>query len=157
PPPPPPSTADNGGEAPTSLDEEAAVGQYVALQHAIIQLAPIDPGDIDIEGVGDGVVSDGSPAAEFLTDRLTTMAETGIGPSGEVIDAEVLDMRDAGAQASAELCVLQETEPVDLSTGDTAEGAPPQSDTRYLQIEVTYTHLDGDWLIDGLPDLENDA
>ncbi|MTV27929.1 hypothetical protein FTX61_21300 [Nitriliruptoraceae bacterium ZYF776] len=156
PPPPPPTTDDNGDDVAPPLDEETAVGRYVALQHAIIQLAPIDPDDIDIEGAGDGIVPDGSPAAEFLADRLTTMAEAGAGPSGQVVDAEVLELRDAGQQASADLCVLQETELVDLSTGDTAEGAPAQSDARYLQIEVTYTHDDRDWLIDGLPDLEDD-
>lgn len=157
PPPPPPTTEDddNGDEAPPGLDEETAVGQYVALQHAIIQLAPIDPGDIDVEGAGDGIVAEASPAAEFLTDRLTTMAETGIGPSGEVVDAEVVELRGTGAQASAELCVLQETEPVDLSTGEVVEGAPQQSDARYLQIDVAYTHADGAWLIDELPDLED--
>lgn len=159
PPPPPPTTEDNdnGDEAPTSLDEETAAGQYVALQHAIIQLAPIDPGDIDIEDAGDGIVADGSPAAEFLTDRLTTMAETGTGPSGQIVDAEVLELRDTGQQASAELCVLQETEPVDLSTGEAAEGAPAQPDARYLRIEVAYTYAEGDWLIDGLPGLQADG
>ena len=129
----------------------------MALQHAIIQLAPIDPDDIDVDGAGDGIVTDGSPAAQFLTDRLTTMAETGTGPSGEVVDAEVLELRDTGQQATAELCVLQETEPVDLSTGEPTEGAPAQSDARYLQIEVTYTYVDGDWLIDELPGLEDDG
>jgi hypothetical protein len=158
-PPPPSATEDNdgGGEDPASLDEATAVGQYVALQHAIIQLAPIDPGDIDVEGAGDGIVVDGSPAAEFLTDRLTTMVETGTGPSGEVVDADVLDLRESGEQVAAVLCVLQETEPVDLATGDIAQGAPEQANARYLQIEATYTHIDGDWLIDGLPGLESDG
>ena len=156
PPPPPPTTEDvnNGDEAPPGLDEETAVGQYVALQHAIIQLGPIDPGDIDPEGAGAGIVADGSPAAQFLADRLTIMAETGTGPSGEIVDAEVLELRDAGQEASAELCVLQATELVDLSTGEVVEGAPQQTDTRYLQIDVAYTHAAGAWLIDELPGLE---
>jgi len=159
PPPPPSATEDNdhGGEAPTGFDEETAVGQYVALQHAIIQLAPIDPGDIDVDGAGDGIVADGSPAATFLSDRLTTMAETGTGPSGEVVDAEILELHDAGQQASAELCVLQKTELVDLATGEAAEGAPEQPEARYLRIEVTYAHVDGDWLIEELPGLEHDG
>lgn len=159
PPPPPPTTEDdgNGDEAPSGLDEETAVGRYVALQHAIIQLAPIDPDDIDVEGAGDGIVTEGSPAAQFLTDRLTTMAQTGTGPSGEVVDAEVLELRDTVEQASAELCALQETEPVDLSTGEPTEGAPAQSDARYLRIEVNYVYVDGDWLIDELPGLEDDG
>ena len=159
-PPPPPSATednDNDGEDPAILDEQTAVAQYVALQHAIIQLASIDPADIDIEGAGDGIVADGSPAAEFLTDRLTTMAETGTGPSGEVVDAEILELHDAGQQASAELCVLQETELVDLSTGEAAEGAPEQPEARYLRIEVTFAHIDGDWLIEELPGLGADG
>ena len=156
PPPPPPTTEDNdsGGEDLASLDEETAVGRYVALQHAIIQLAPIDPGDIDVDGAGAGIVADGSPAAQFLADRLTTMVETGTGPSGEIVDAEILELRDAGEQASAELCMLQETEPVDLTTGALADGAPEQPEARYLRIEVTYTYLDDVWLIDELPDLD---
>lgn len=161
PPPPPPPESDvngDGGEDPSSLDEETAVGQYVALQHAIIQLAPIDPASIDVEGAGDGIVIDGSPAADFLAATLTTMAETGSGPSGEVIDAEVLELRDAaGEQASAELCVLQETEPVDLATDEPADGAPAQPEARHFRIAVTYTHADGDWLIDELPGLEGDG
>ncbi len=157
PPPPPSATEDNDGEDPASLDEQTAVAQYVALQHAIIQLAPIDPSDIDVEGAGDGTVVDGSPAAQFLTDRLTTMAETGTGPSGEVVGAEVLDLRETGEQVAAELCVLQETNPVDLATGDIAQGAPEQADARYLQIEATYTHIDGEWLIDDLPGIEGDG
>jgi hypothetical protein len=159
PPPPPSATSDNddGGEDPASLDEATAVGQYVALQHAIIRLAPVDPGDIDVEGAGDGIVVDGSAAAEFLTDRLTTMVETGSGPSGEVVDAEVLELRETGEQVAAVLCVLQEIEPVDLATGDIAEGAPEQADARYLQIEVTYAHIEGDWLVDELPGLEGDG
>ncbi|MBS3940445.1 MAG: hypothetical protein KG028_05750 [Actinobacteria bacterium] len=159
--PPPSSSANeetaNGDEAPSGLDEETAVGRYVALQHAIIQLAPIDPDDIDVEGAGYGIVTEGSPAAQFLTDRLTTMAETGTGPSGEVVDAEVLELRDAGQQATGELCVLQETEPVELSTGEATEGAPAQSDARYLRIEVTYAYVDDGWLIDELPGLEDDG
>lgn len=159
PPPPPSTTEDNGdgGGDTASFDEETAVGQYVALQNAIIQLAPIDPASIDVDGAGDGIVIDGSPAAEFLSDRLSTMAETGTGPSGEVLDAEALELRDAGEQASAELCVLQETEPVDLATGETAEGAPAQPEARYLLVEVTYAHADDAWLIDELPGLEGDG
>ena len=159
--PPPSSSANeetaNGDEAPSGLDEETAVGRYVALQHAIIQLAPIDPDDIDGDGAGDGIVTEGSPAAQFLTDRLTTMAETGTGPSGEVVDAEVLELRDAGQQATGELCVLQETEPVELSTGEPAAGTPAQSDARYLRIEVNYAYADDGWLIDELPGLEDDG
>ncbi|TVR37693.1 MAG: hypothetical protein EA388_01105, partial [Nitriliruptor sp.] len=151
PPPSAPSENDDGGEDPVSLDEQTAVAQYVALQHAIIRLAPIDPGDIDVEGAGDGTVADGSNAARFLTDRLTTMAETGTGPSGEVVDAEILDLRETGEQATVVLCVLQETVPVDLATGDVADGAPEQADPHYLQIEATYTHVEGEWLIDDLP------
>jgi hypothetical protein len=139
------------------LDEQTAVAQYVALQHSIIQLAPIDPSDIDVEGAGGGTVVDGSNAARFLTDRLTTMAETGSGPSGQVVDAEILDLRETGEQATVVLCVLQETDPVDLATGDIAEGAPEQADPRYLQIEATYTHIDGEWLIDDLPGLAGDG
>lgn len=154
---PPPTTTDNGDAVPPSLDEATAVEQYVALQHAIIQLAPIDPDDIDVAGAGAGIVVDDSPAAAFLSDRLTSMVETGTGPAGEVVDAEVLDLRDAGEQGSAELCVLQQTEPVDVATGETADGAPDQQEARYLRIETAYTHVDGQWLIAELPDLDSDA
>ncbi len=159
PPPPPPTTEDNdngAGVAP-ALDEQTALGQYVALQHAIIGLAPTDPGHIEIEDAGQGIVADGSSAAEFLTDRLTTMAETGSGPSGQIVDAEVLELRDAGAQASAALCVLQEAEPVEVSTGEPAEGAPEQPEARYLRIEVAYAYAEDDWLIEELPGLEHDG
>lgn len=157
PPPSAPSDSDDGGEDPAALDEQTAVAQYVALQHAIIQLAPIDPGDIDVDGAGDGTVVDDSNAARFLTDRLTTMVETGTGPSGKVVDAEILDLRENGEQATVVLCVLQKTDSVDLATGDIAEGAPEQADPRYLQIEATYTHIDGEWLIDDLPGLAGDG
>lgn len=155
----PPSTENAGDEPVNLLDEETAVDQYVALQHAIIQLAPIDPGDIDVEGAGDGIVVEDSPAAAFLTDRLSTMAQTGSGPSGEVVDAEVLELREevSGEQASAELCVLQETEPVDLATGEAAEGVPETREPRYTQVEVAYRQAGGSWLIDNLPDLERDG
>ena len=150
-----PPEATNSDDA-TPLDEASAIGLYVALQHAIIQLAPTDPADIEIEEAGDGIVVEGSPAAEFLTDRLTTIIETGTGPSGEVVDAEVLALRDAGEQASAELCVLQQVEIVDLASGQTASGAPETGEARYTQIDVVYRNDNG-WLVDDLPGLERDG
>ena len=148
--------------APTNNDPPDVYGailvdRYVALQQAIIQLPPIDPGDIDPEDAGDGVVVEGSTAEAFITDQLSNIAETGVGPSGEVVDAEVLEVRDDGEQQSADLCVLQDVVPVDVVTGEAAEGLPQAAEPRYTRIEVGYRYIDGAWLIEDLPDLERDG
>lgn len=149
-------TTDGAGDGEVALDAEMAVAQYTALQHAIIQLAPTDPADIDVEGAGEGIVVDGSPADEFLTDRLSIIAETGSGPSGQVVDAEVVRPADNGAeQQSVGLCALQETEPVDIATGEPAEGVP-ETTPRYTRFEVVYRHVDGEWLIEDLPALRSE-
>jgi hypothetical protein len=147
---------DGAGDDDVALDAETAVAQYTALQHAIIQLAPIDPADIDVHGAGEGIVLAGSPADEFLTDRLSIIAETGSGPSGQVVDAEVVRPADNGAeQQSVELCALQETEAVDIATGEPAEGLP-ETTPRYTSFEVVYRHVDGEWLIADLPALRSE-
>ena len=142
---------------PPDVDGATLVDRYVALQHAIIQLPPIDPDDIDPEDAGDGVVVEGSTAEAFITDQLSNIAETGVGPSGEVVDAEILEVRDGGEQQSADLCVLQDVAPVDVATGEPAEGLPEMAEPRYTQIEVDYHYVDGAWLIEDLPDLERDG
>lgn len=150
----PSETAANEDAA--SLDEQTAIDLYTALQHAIIQLAPTDPTGIEIEGAGDGIVVEGSPAAEFLTDRLTTIAATGTGPSGDVVDAEALTPPEGnpGQQQTVELCALQQVEIVDIESGQPAAGTPPAAEARYTRIEVVYRNDDGAWLIEDLPQLE---
>ncbi|WP_052665144.1 hypothetical protein [Nitriliruptor alkaliphilus] len=160
-----PNAADGDPQPPTSsptagpddeaamIDAETAVAQYTALQHAIIQLAPMDPADIDIEGAGAGIVVGDSPADEFLTDRLSVIAETGSGPSGQVTHAEVIRPASDGAeQQRVELCALQETEPVDIATGEPAP-AVPESTPTYTRFEVIYQFVDGDWLVEDIPAL----
>lgn len=156
--PEPPTSAPttDAGDDEVVLDTETAVAQYTALQHAIIQLAPTDPADIDIAGAGDGIVVDGSPAAEFLTDRLSVIAETGSGPSGQVTDAEVVRPANGGGeQQRVELCALQETEPVDIATGEPSEGAP-EATPSYTRFEVVYLFIDGVWLIEDIPAIHSD-
>jgi hypothetical protein len=129
------------------LDNTTALDLYVALQHAIIQLAPTDPEDIDIDASGVGIVVAGSPAAVFLTDRLTALQAVGTGPSGQVVHAEVLEFGTASAgRQPAELCVLQQVEIVDVTTGQPVAGVPEPAEPRYTRIDVTYQH-DDEWLI----------
>lgn len=158
-PPDPPVATDGGGDGEVPvLDDETAIDRYIALQHAIIQLSPVDPADIDIASAGLGIVVEDSPAAEFLADRLAIIAETGSGPSGEVVDAEVVRpaAADGSEQRSVELCALQETEPVDIATGEPAQGLPETIST-YRRIEVVYRLVEGHWLVEDLPALRDDT
>lgn len=144
--PPPTSTNGDSSDAP-ELDETTAIDLYVALQHAIIQLAPTDPERIDPDAAGDGIVVAGSPADQFLNERVTAIQASGVGPAGEVVHAEVSAFSTLSAdRRSATLCALQQVEMVDVSTGQPAQGVPDAAEPRYTSIDVTYEH-DGAWLI----------
>ena len=156
PPPSAPTATTPADDGPPDVDEAALVDQYVSLQHAIIQLPPVDPDDIDPAGAGEGIVVEGSPAEAFITDQLSNIAETGVGPSGEVVDAAMLEVRDGGEQQSVDLCTLQDVTPVDIANEEPAEG-PEVAEPRYTQIEVDYRFVDGAWLVEDLPDLERDG
>ena len=146
------SEPDDEPAPPPPLDAATAGDRYVRWQQQTLALPPTDPDDLEVEGIGAGIVVPGSPAAGDLADRLGEAAESGVLHRGDVV-AEAVEVRHDDEVTEAVLCVSLDAVETALATGEPTGERDPRGAVYHL-VEVTYQAVDDDWLVASVSALE---